>query len=165
MIFQRGRSRREKEFEAGEERAFQSIRLADYIDTLEPISFRSKPNSRSWAAPCAHRLQDLVDGSAVADVSLSPSRTCADICRSSRLGHVVRRIIPPADSNVSVQRIAGRPSNHRHKNSGEPSPAHFSESPTTMAPRLLDDTGRADRFFFFVLVKRPSGLAAYGSPP
>jgi len=82
-------------------------------------------------------------------VSLSPSRTCALISCSQPAGHVVRRIITPsADSNVSVQRIAGSPSNHRHQEFRRafPGPLLRTRLLRMAARAWLDDTGRADRF-------------------
>lgn len=141
-----------KAFEADEDRAFDTINLADHIDALQPHQFALEAQFETTLSfRAAHGLADLEDGSAVADGQpLRFEQLRPDIIHVLPPSDVQRRIITPSGR---LERIS--PADLRLglrvidiKISGEPSPAHFSElAYYGMAlAGWLEDTGRTDRF-------------------
>ncbi len=141
-----------KPFEADEDRAFQTIELANHIDHLGVDQFALEAQfEMTESFKAAHILADLEDGTAVADGErLAFEALRPDILQVRAPSGEVRRSVTPSGR---LERIG--PGDERLglriidiKISGEPSPAHFSElAYYGMAlAGWLQDTGRADRF-------------------
>jgi DNA replication ATP-dependent helicase Dna2 len=120
-----------KDFDAAEDRAFHSIRLADHIDTLGENQLALE-GEYEITPPfvVAHQLGSLADGSAVADgASLEFEGARPDIIQVRPAAGVPRRIIAPSGYLEVIPAGDGRLGLKiiDIKISGEPSPAHFSE--------------------------------------
>lgn len=141
-----------KAFAAGELCAFMDLRLADYIDALEPDQFVLEAQFEvTNSFRHAHNLLDLEDGSAVADGQpLTFDALRPDILQARPPGMLPRRIVTPSGRIERISREDPRLGLRiiDIKISGEASPAHFSELAYygMVLAAWLEDTGRAGRF-------------------
>lgn len=141
-----------KEFQAEEDRAFQTINLADHIDRLGDFEFALEAEYQvTESFTQANRLNDLLDGTAVAGrAPLTIEGVRPDIIHLVPAEGAARRVIG-ANGRLEVLQRGDRRRGLRIidiKISGVPSPAHFSElAYYGMAlAGWVQDTGRSDRF-------------------